>query len=1010
MLYSFLILIGLVTIALLPSNAIILNPEDILIATVVDLSSPGIIRDAVTLLRSMRLYGGSINKACFVVCITMKPGYQEVDANIIATFTNLGAQITYIHEVPAPKAKTLNKFKAFEQFDSLKYSHFLWLDADIVVFEDPMPYLVRHMSPGKIDCVPDFYSYMRRYPGLNETDLMWNGTLLPDVVMVGDQQEVSHGHCNTGVLFFDSLSLHAFLNGLNELYKSDSELFVYNDQNNIRGADPLVRRRNLMADRFIDSLLFVAIVNKFNIEVGFLSHAMNYMLYFEGEISQDTTTNNVVFAHLLSASEIYCREENTGVFLQADKALHYVLMDASVQALALVNDLGLFNCQCKYVNENHNNQLLGFTYITRLTREYDCLAMAGFLDGVLKVQNGIDVEDIIEASDPVSSNIVESRAPTAQTAASAPDVEVVCEIVSPMDSSRGEHAVSLIRHIDGLDYLSFWWTEGSDSESAPSADAGAESPELLFQDSVDTLSVHLTCRATGSTDRWILKSDQVGIIGAYSVSLTNPNDDVECEDENASGGPIEVHRVRHDSFENGTMVHLQFDLVLAGLLDHLLGSGVGRGSVPAASFIRLSDLTLTIPVHKQPIQGEQPQATTTFVTVPVIGRHSGNDVNKANIVIKLINSNKTTRGIIAYENNLLLGNHLDVSVPSTDKLHKFLNKFLLSAEPGVIMCCDHISTVRTIVGLIRHWKGSKLVIYASSVPVEFSISPADYLSKMSDSETNVGVGVDPVLEIGTVNIEKMWLRYLQHKVDQAYNVRKSLLLNQLRRFLVLPDGTSVPAGAMTPELVQEYEENHSISIVVVPTSVTQLEAITVDPAVGTAFKSHWSDSTGLLRMLMQHQTQANMVSTVSNSFSFVLLDSFHSATFYRDSVRFWFDKLVRYGLLLGPSDSVLDTYWETNLNCVYSSDTGYTARNWTVQTQSVLRKQLLDLKHIRNVVDQFMIEKKHILLHTHASTAAYSRDNRSSRCDNSTDTECRCLRSLIYIRDHMQLWYTIKHK
>ena len=174
-----------------------LDPRDLMITTVVDPSSSEIIRDSLTLLRSMRLHGGTTNQATFLVCFTVTDRIQEVDPNLFASFTELGAELRFISEAkPASIARTMNKFNAFREYDFNRYSHFLWLDADMVVFEDLMPVLRRHQHPGSIECVPDFYSYIRRYPSLNYTDLLWNRhNTLADAYMIGDRQRVSHGHC-----------------------------------------------------------------------------------------------------------------------------------------------------------------------------------------------------------------------------------------------------------------------------------------------------------------------------------------------------------------------------------------------------------------------------------------------------------------------------------------------------------------------------------------------------------------------------------------------------------------------------------------------------------------------------------------------------------------------------------------------------------------------------------------------------------------------------------------------
>jgi len=907
---------------MLPSSAMLLNPEEIMIATVVDLANDGIIRDAITLLRSMRLYGGSINNATFVVCITMRPGYQTIDPNILATFTNLGAQIAYIHEVSKPKAKTLNKFKAFELFDYLQYNHFMWLDADIVMFEDPMPYLHRHMHPGKIDCVPDFYSYMRRYPGLNDTDLMWNRTLLPDTVMIGDQQEVSHGHCNTGVLFFDSLSLQSFLSGLDAMYLPDSELFDYNNRNNIRGANPPMRRRNLLADRFVDSLLFVAIVNKLGIEVDFLPHALNYMLHFEGEISQDTTTSNVVLAHLLSSSEVYCEELNTGRFLGTEKSLKYIMMDASVQVLAAVNDAGLFQCHCNYVNEHHNEELLGFSYISRLTQPRDCMAMAGFLDASLQRPNSIALAP--EVAPALSGGTA---------GVSRGDSGVLCEILTP--AAADENRVSFIKHVDGLDYLAFWLDDSEHDFNAPST----TSPEYA-----NTVSVQLKCQAPPEqhwvNDRWDVSGSFTALAGSPGENSSDGNIDV------ADRGTVQVLTLRQNLSADGSTMHLQCELLLPGLLDMLLR--LGNGTMPAATSIRMDGLTMTARASAQ----KHVFTSTGFL-------------------FNLIDSNQTPRGMVAYENNLLLGRHIAIDIPSTGGLHRYLNKFMFTAAPGVITCCDHMATVDTISSLIVRWKGSKLVLYVSSVPQAFSLNPERYLSDLEDEIDLISVGMD---------VETKWVQYLRVQVERAHNERKAAIVAHLKRSAVV---------TTTAELEELYQDGHGISVAVIPTGVVRLVAEAAE--LGVAFKPRWSGPGGLYQMLMQPPPLGQMASTKSNSLSFVLLDSFHSASLHDKSLHFWFDKLTRYGLLLGPSDSVVDRNMDAVLHCAYAMGPWAEAH----------RKALADLTNSRYLVDKFAMEKKHVLLHTHSDTP--------TKLPSSPSND-QCAQSIESFSKYLQLWYIIKHK
>jgi hypothetical protein len=155
-----------------------LNPEKLMIATVIDPTSHEVSRDAFTLLRSIRLFGGSLNNATILVCIALSKGESTDDYSaIIEELHALEVEVDFIDQPEAPKPKTLNKFSTFHKFDPLRFAYFLWLDADVLVFKDPVPYLSLHAKPGLIECAPEFYSYMRRYPELNETSVVWNNAV-----------------------------------------------------------------------------------------------------------------------------------------------------------------------------------------------------------------------------------------------------------------------------------------------------------------------------------------------------------------------------------------------------------------------------------------------------------------------------------------------------------------------------------------------------------------------------------------------------------------------------------------------------------------------------------------------------------------------------------------------------------------------------------------------------------------------------------------------------------------
>eukprot|EP01036_Dinobryon_divergens_P022046 gene22046-30280_t len=167
---------------------------------------------------------------------------------------------------------------------------------------------------------------MRRYPKLNESNILWNSSLSA-LRVLEDNELVAHGACNTGVLLFDSLSLGRFMKGLST---------AINDRafDNFYGQD-----------RFLDSLYFVYVVNSMGIEVTLWPYSMNYMAFFEVEILEDLQEDKIVFAHFLTDTEFYCEHKEA--------------------------------CRCVYYNKFIPEDSLLVKNIQRLLPAEQCLRMSG---------------------------------------------------------------------------------------------------------------------------------------------------------------------------------------------------------------------------------------------------------------------------------------------------------------------------------------------------------------------------------------------------------------------------------------------------------------------------------------------------------------------------------------------------------------------------------------------------------------------------------------------------------
>ena len=319
-----------------------IDPSRLLVATVLDLDSFEIIRDVHTLLRSVRVFGASLNKATIVVCVpvassgaTVIPNGAE---NLYALLEAYGVELAFIPQVESGRSKTQLKFAAFREFSAARgFDYLLWLDADSFILRDPVPLLFIHPLSGMVQCAPELYSYMVRYPEVNETRVVKNRKLAP-FRLAGRGEMAPHGTCNTGVLFFDRTSLAAFLAAL-------------------PAAEAEVEAAGLAlwpGDRFMDSLLFVAAINRAAIHVEPFpqGYQLNYMAFFEQEMMQGDLpyTQIPAIAQFVSDTELFCFVE-TVAGTDSPPSGSPSFSEQQAQASGPTVGQNETSCICKYVNQ-----------------------------------------------------------------------------------------------------------------------------------------------------------------------------------------------------------------------------------------------------------------------------------------------------------------------------------------------------------------------------------------------------------------------------------------------------------------------------------------------------------------------------------------------------------------------------------------------------------------------------------------------------------------------------------
>ena len=330
-----------------------LDPTRLNVVTVIDISNKEVLRDSLTLIRSIRLFGGLLNEATVTAFIPIDDEncfFENGNHGLLKQIAYLGVEVSFFPQAIRDSAKTMNKFEAMKHLDLFRFDYLLWLDADIVVFGDPIKdgALQKHYSPGSIDCVPDFYSYLRRFPHVNTTSHVWS-TSLPTWHLLGYSEIAPHGTCNTGVLFFDSTSLHRFLTILPSVIDIIDNLNPYKK------------------DRFLDSLYFVAAVNTADIYVNTLDYHLNYMAFFEHEIQrveESGIKNDILFAHFLANTTMYCKMEHSTTMSPKvgnntqnrsyKSDLYHTTPDDSDHTRSIDSD-NYYNFNYENVNENGEN-------------------------------------------------------------------------------------------------------------------------------------------------------------------------------------------------------------------------------------------------------------------------------------------------------------------------------------------------------------------------------------------------------------------------------------------------------------------------------------------------------------------------------------------------------------------------------------------------------------------------------------------------------------------------------
>lgn len=341
-------LLNLTTFVILCSSIVLnryivanaLSAERLVVVTVIDTSSPSVVTDSLSFFRSVRIFGGTFNRAVFKATILVKSADPRVELNLLKSLEALDIQYVIKYSILDEYSPTLNKYLGFQLPDSAEFDYMLWVDADVFVFSDPMSYLqaavsgLETQSTPHVFCTPEVSNYMERFPLVNTSAALWNKSLAPfsirDWTASGEFKTVPHGTCNTGVLLFNTAGLDLFL-----AYFPDLSLFG---------------SFGYLSDRFIDSLLFVYTINIAGIEAKPLDYSLNYMAFIP---SMSLYSNNPVFAHFIGSTYFSCYPELTPAQPEGWGFHNYPVCHSPGGLTAKDGDVdACIVCRCLYNEEN----------------------------------------------------------------------------------------------------------------------------------------------------------------------------------------------------------------------------------------------------------------------------------------------------------------------------------------------------------------------------------------------------------------------------------------------------------------------------------------------------------------------------------------------------------------------------------------------------------------------------------------------------------------------------------
>eukprot|EP01041_Mallomonas_annulata_P009520 gene9520-19786_t len=257
-----------------------IDPNNIVVSIAIDADNLEVQFEAIRLLKSREMFGGTLRYSKLAVCISHSGEFTNLD--LLAKLSPFNVtSISYSQRFSLPEfSPTLNKICSFNPPCMDSNDYLLYLDADIFIASDPIPLLTKYYNNNNSDilCGRPWKSHLELhdFPYFLDEYSSSSSIEKPPLATINGGFTL-YGMCNTGMYFMSTSTA-------NNIYNKSLHFLNKSIQNrDITGTDN-VHSIFSPANFMIDSIILWAAQYALNSSVTIVNPLLNYMVAAEDYI------------------------------------------------------------------------------------------------------------------------------------------------------------------------------------------------------------------------------------------------------------------------------------------------------------------------------------------------------------------------------------------------------------------------------------------------------------------------------------------------------------------------------------------------------------------------------------------------------------------------------------------------------------------------------------------------------------------------------------------------------